>query len=89
VGRDARFRTLFDRAAVGVAEVEHHTGRFLTVNRRLCTILGWMEKEVCEAMTRLHELQPNISIAWLNEHVPFTSRVIAHFPDGMRKTGVK
>ena len=50
--------------------------------------MGWKE-EKCETITRLHEPQPNISIAWLNEHAPFTSRVMAHFPDGMRKTGVK
>jgi hypothetical protein len=41
--------------------------------------MGWKE-EKCETITRLHEPQPNISIAWLNEHAPFTSRVMAHFP---------
>jgi PAS domain-containing protein len=87
-GSRRAFPHLFAQGAVDVAEVEHHTGRFLTVNRRLCTIMGWKE-EKCETITRLHEQQPNISIAWLNEHSPFTSRVMAHFPDGMRKTGVK
>jgi hypothetical protein len=40
-------------------------------------------------MARLRELQPNISIAWLEEHVPYTPRAIAHYLDGMRKAGVK
>ena len=33
---EARFRALFEQAEVGVAEIEMGTGRFLTVNRRLC-----------------------------------------------------
>ena len=37
---EARFRAIFDQAAVGVAEVDIATRRFLMVNRRLCEILG-------------------------------------------------
>jgi diguanylate cyclase (GGDEF)-like protein/PAS domain S-box-containing protein len=43
---EARFRPLFEQAAVGVAEVDIRTGRFLTVNRRHCEILGMTEEEL-------------------------------------------
>ncbi|MCX5819677.1 MAG: PAS domain S-box protein [Deltaproteobacteria bacterium] len=44
--REARYRTLFEQAAVGVAEIEIITGRFLTVNRRLCELVGRTEEEL-------------------------------------------
>ena len=43
---EARFRALFEQAEVGVAEIEMGTGRFLTVNRRLCEIVGRTEEEM-------------------------------------------
>ena len=43
---ESRYRAVFDQVAVGVAEVETSTGRFLTVNRRLCEILGMTADEV-------------------------------------------
>ncbi len=35
---EKRFRAVFEQAAVGVAEVETATGRFLSVNQRICEI---------------------------------------------------
>ncbi len=35
-----RFRAIFEQAAVGVAQVETATGRFVQVNRRYCEIVG-------------------------------------------------
>jgi diguanylate cyclase (GGDEF)-like protein/PAS domain S-box-containing protein len=43
---EVRFRTLFEQAAVGVAEIEMMTGRFLTVNQRLCEMVGRTEEEM-------------------------------------------
>ena len=43
---EMRFHAIFDQAAVGVAEVEIDTGRFLLVNQRLCEIVGLTEKEL-------------------------------------------
>ena len=43
---EMRYHAIFDQAAVGVAEVEFGTGRFLLVNRRLCEIVGLTEKEM-------------------------------------------
>jgi PAS domain S-box-containing protein len=38
---ESRFRALFEQAAVGVAQVEAGTGRFVRVNRRFADILGY------------------------------------------------
>ncbi len=43
---EKRFRALVDQAAVGVAEIDTGTGRFLTVNRRLCELVGRTEEEM-------------------------------------------
>jgi diguanylate cyclase (GGDEF)-like protein/PAS domain S-box-containing protein len=43
---EERFRGLFEQAAVGVAEIEMSTGRFFTVNRRLCEMVGRTEEEL-------------------------------------------
>ena len=60
-------------------------------HRILCASLAQAGRteELRVAVARLRELQPNISIAWLEEHVPMTPRAIAHFLDGMRKAGVE
>ena len=43
---EGRFRALVEQAAVGVAEIDMATGRFLTVNRRLCEMVGRTEEEM-------------------------------------------
>jgi PAS domain S-box-containing protein len=43
---EKRFRTLIEHAAVGIAEVEAGTGRFLAVNRKLCEMVGRTEEEM-------------------------------------------
>jgi len=43
---EKRFRSLFEQAAVGVAEIEMSTGHFFTVNKRLCEIVGRTEAEL-------------------------------------------
>src|SRR5262249_7766467 len=43
---EARFRTIFEQAGVGVALVDTATGRFVRVNQRLCSLLGYTAEEV-------------------------------------------
>ena len=43
---EGRFRGLFEQAAVGVAEIVMETGQFITVNRRLCEMVGRTEEEL-------------------------------------------
>ena len=50
---EARFRVLFEQAAVGVALIETATGRFVRVNRKYTEIIGYSQ----EAMTALDFMQ--------------------------------
>lgn len=43
---EARFRVLFEQAAVGVAQIESETGKFLRVNQKYCDILGYSQDEL-------------------------------------------
>ncbi|MBS1212531.1 MAG: domain S-box [Proteobacteria bacterium] len=51
---EQRFRALFEQAAVGVAQVETATARFVRVNRRYCEIVGYSEEEM--RRSTLHEI---------------------------------
>ncbi len=42
---EQRFRTLFEQAGVGVAEVQHASGQFLQINQKYRDILGYDEDE--------------------------------------------
>lgn len=41
-----RYKTLFEQAAVGVAELESLTGKFIRINKKYCEILGYSETEM-------------------------------------------
>ncbi|CAM3892941.1 EAL domain-containing protein [Paracidovorax anthurii] len=43
---EERFRALFDQAAVGVAQVDGATGRFVRANTRFCELLGHAPHEI-------------------------------------------
>ena len=64
---------------------------FTAAHRILCASLaqaGQIENARA-ALATLRELQPNISIAWIEHHVPYTARAMPHFLEGMRKAGLK
>jgi TolB-like protein/class 3 adenylate cyclase len=58
--------------------------------RLLCASLAQAGRteEVKEAMVSLRKLQPNLSIAWIEQHVPYTERAMPHYIEGMRKAGL-
>jgi tetratricopeptide (TPR) repeat protein len=64
---------------------------FTAAQRILCASLAQAGRiaETQTAMTRLREMQPNVSIAWIEQHVPYTPRAMPHFLDGMRKAGLE
>jgi TolB-like protein/Flp pilus assembly protein TadD len=64
---------------------------FTAAHRILCASLAQAgrTKQATAAMAKLHEVQPNISIAWIKQHVPYTERAMPHFLDGMRKAGLE
>jgi tetratricopeptide (TPR) repeat protein len=41
------------------------------------------------ALQRLKELQPNLSVAWIEKYVPYTTKTIGKFVEGMRKAGLE
>ena len=43
---EMRFRTIFEHTAVGVAQVESRTGRFVRINRKFCDIVGYSPEEM-------------------------------------------
>lgn len=45
---ETHFRTLFEQAAVGVAEIDSLSGRFLAINRKYCDIVGYSEDEMLQ-----------------------------------------
>jgi hypothetical protein len=63
---------------------------FTAAHRILCASLAMADRteEVRSAMTKLRELQPNISIEWIKQYVPYTARAMPHFLEGMRKAGL-
>ncbi|MEW6333088.1 MAG: diguanylate cyclase [Thermodesulfobacteriota bacterium] len=46
---EGRFRALVEEAAVGVAEIDVDNGRFCTVNRRLCEMVGRAKEELLDS----------------------------------------
>jgi len=45
--------------------------------------------EAHEALARLKELQPDLSIEWIERHVPYAPGPMAKFVEGMRKAGLE
>jgi TolB-like protein len=85
------FARRFDEAVQwGRKSIQQRPG-FIPGHRILCASLAQAGRteELRVATAQLYELQPNISIAWLKAHIPYTPRAIAHYLDGMRKAGVK
>jgi PAS domain S-box-containing protein len=83
---EERYRTFFEQAAVGVAEIEHVTGRFLTANQRLCELLGRTEQELqattFQAITHpedlhLHEEKSEQLLAGAIDHYALEKRYLA------------
>ncbi len=48
-----------------------------------------MIDEAREALARLKEQHPDLSIAWIEQNVPYTSSAMARFLEGMRKAGLQ
>ncbi len=82
---EGRFRGMVEQAAVGVAEIEINTGRFLTANRQLCEMLGRTEEELInttfQAITHpedlhLHEGKTRMMLAGKIGHYSLEKRYL-------------
>ena len=62
---EARFRAIFDQAAVGVAQIESDTGRFIQANKKYCDIVGLTPEAMMAtnfmAITHPDDLQADLS----------------------------
>jgi pentatricopeptide repeat protein len=45
-------------------------------------------EEARALLTRLREMQPELSLAWIERMVPYTAAQMPHFLEGMRKAGL-
>jgi PAS domain S-box-containing protein len=81
-----RFHIIFKQTALGVAEVEMITGRFLTVNRRFCELVGRSEEELLsttfQAITHpddlhVHEGKTALLMAGKIEHYTLDKRYVS------------
>ncbi len=72
----------------GMKAIRQRPG-FTAAYRILCASLAQagMTKEAREMTAKLRELQPSVSIAWCETHVPYTPRAMPHFLEGMRMAG--
>jgi PAS domain S-box-containing protein len=61
---ELRYRTIFEQAGAGVAQIDSHTGRFVQINRRYCEIVGLTEAEMLATtfgvITHPDDLQGNL-----------------------------
>lgn len=64
---------------------------FIGGHRILCASLAQAGRaeEAKSAMHALRQLQPDISVAWIRDAVPYTPAPMEHFLDGMRKAGLE
>jgi adenylate cyclase len=46
-------------------------------------------EEARKALQQVRELQPNVSLAWCEQHVPYTPGPMAKFLEGLRKAGLE
>ena len=80
----------FDTAAEWARRAIHLRPDFIAAHRILVAALAQAERkeEAALAMARLRELQPDLTIDWVKEKVPYTDRAMPHFLAGMRKAGL-
>jgi len=81
----------YDEAVEWGREAIRERPGFTAAHRILCASLAQAgrKSETSRAMKRLREVQPNISVSWIERYVPYTPRAMLHFLDGMRKAGLE
>ena len=85
------FARRYDKAIEWTGRAIAERPGFTAAHRIHCASLAQAGKteETRAAVAKLKALQPTISIAWIEQHVPYTSRAMPHFLDGMRKAGIE
>jgi adenylate cyclase len=62
----------------------------LGAHRVLCASLAQAGRieEAVSALATLRRLQPNLSLSWVQESVPYTAKPMKHFLEGLREAGL-
>jgi TolB-like protein len=81
----------YDEAIEWCRKATRERPGYTAAHRILCASLAMAGRteDTEDAAATLRKLQPNISIAWMEQHVPYTPQAMSHFLDGMRKAGFK
>ena len=62
---EGRFRAIFEQAAVGVAQIEIKTGKFVRINKKFCNIVGYSVDEMMQLtfmrITHPEDLQEDLN----------------------------
>jgi len=76
---EEKFQVIFEQAAVGVAQIESKTGKFIKINNKYCDIVGYTEEEMLfntfQEITHpddLHEDLMNMELLFKREIREFT-----------------
>ena len=81
----------YDEAVTTIRQALAERSDIMSAHRMLVASLaqsGRLE-EAKAALATLRKLQPTISIAWIQQWVPYTERVMLRFLEGMRKAGLE
>lgn len=46
INSELKFKTIFEQAAVGIANVDLKTGKFIEINEKFCSLLGYTQSEM-------------------------------------------
>ncbi|NHN24249.1 PAS domain S-box protein [Flavobacterium jejuense] len=46
INSELKFKTIFEQAAIGIANVDSSTGKFIEINEKFCKLLGYTENEM-------------------------------------------
>jgi adenylate cyclase len=81
----------YNEAANYTHNVAQQRPEHFGAHRQLCASLAQAGRieEARAALERLKQLQPNVSLAWVNENLPLTPDAMKHYLDGFRKAGLE
>ncbi|WP_338376633.1 PAS domain S-box protein [uncultured Flavobacterium sp.] len=48
IASEIKFKTIFEQAALGIANIDSSTGNFIEINQKFCELLGYSESEMKE-----------------------------------------
>jgi adenylate cyclase len=81
----------YSEAAKYTQSVAQQRPEHFGAHRQLCASLAQAGRieEARATLERLKELQPNVSLAWVNQNLPLTPEAMKHYLDGFRKAGLE